>query len=410
MNNFIKMIRFPVAVICCILLSNCYGSDEYKQYMPDGEIIYPQKADAVNTYTGKNRIQLEWVIVDPKVTSCKVFYEQSGITGETTVPINAGSGFEDDTIRVIIPDLEETTYAFRIISFDDYGNASIPVETEESAYGDMYESSLLNRTIRSYTYNENEGLNLTWYAADETEIGITIEYTDVNGANQTMIVSNTETSTAIPDFKISEPIHYRTMHKPTPTSIDIFYAQPVVERIPYWANITADLLKNTEFPFNTGDMIYGNRYYTAVDWKYNDAGIANGNVDTQRGGTLVIIAYSSFAVGTITNGKLYQSVELESGTYRFDVQVNETSNPMGQAYIVAALGDDLPNTNRVTQDALAYVVPPVGIATGDVRTFSLEFDLSEKSVVSLGFVVTFEPPAGTIHQIHFRKVELWERR
>jgi len=202
------------------------------------------------------------------------------------------------------------------------------------------------------------------------------------------------------------------MHKPVPFAIDTFYARTVEERIPYYVNITADKLKNVDFPFITGDMVYNNRYYKAVDWIVNDAGLANGNVDNLRGNTLVMIAtnISPWPVAEIVNGKLYQTVELEAGTYRFDAFVNETSNPMGQAYIVVALGNDLPNTNLVEQEALAFASPPPGIATGAVRTFSLEFVLSEKNHVSLGFVVTFEPPSGSLQQIHFRQFELWEKR
>ena len=109
MKNKLKW--YPVIVILCIICVHCTKYDEYKKYMPDGEIIYPQKADAVKTYPGRNRVQLEWVIVDPKVTSCKVFYEQDGIQGEIPVPMNSDN-FENN-ISIIIPNLEETDYTFK---------------------------------------------------------------------------------------------------------------------------------------------------------------------------------------------------------------------------------------------------------------------------------------------------------
>lgn len=412
MNSIDKKIKgyYMVMLVCCILFSNCTQSDDYKKYMPDGEKIYPQKADSVKTFPGKNRIQLEWTIIDPKVTSCKVIYEQNGIQSETTVPVNTAGNYNNDTIRIIIPGLEETVYTFKIISYDDFGHTSIPVEAEETAYGEVYEQSLLNRTLKSYSFDELKGLTLEWYAAEATEIGIRLAYTDLQGVNRTMFIPNTEISTSIPDYKISEPLYYSAMYKPKPAAIDTFYTQTAEQRIPYWVNLTPDRLKNTEFPFIRGDMVSQNRYYKAVDWNYNDAGLANGNVDNNLGGTLVIIAYSTWGVGTIKDGKLFQTVELDAGTYRYDVTVAETSNPMGPAYIAVALGNELPNTEKVESEALAFVRPPTGIPRGSSQLYSLEFDLSEKCFVSLGFVVTFEPPAGTIHQVHFRKVELWEKR
>ena len=223
MKNIIKW--YPVIVILSITCTYCTKSDEYKKYMPDGEIIYPQKADSVKTFPGRNRIQLEWVIIDPKVTSCKIIYEQAGIQGSTTVPVH-GSGYENDTIRVIIPDMEEANYRFKIVSYDDFGHTSIPVETEEQAYGEMYENSLLNRMLQSTSLDEDENLlQLEWYEAEATETGIKIDYTDVDGNNRTITVAASETSTTIPDFKITEPIYYSTMYRPVPSAIDIFYAK-----------------------------------------------------------------------------------------------------------------------------------------------------------------------------------------
>src|SRR5690606_32616875 len=122
MNTRIKIKWYHTIAVCCILFAHCTPYDEYKNFMPNGEIIYPQKAASVKTYPGKNRIQLEWVISDPKVTHCKVLYEQGGIQNETTVQKN----MDNDTTRVVISNLEETLCKFKIISYDDFGHASIP--------------------------------------------------------------------------------------------------------------------------------------------------------------------------------------------------------------------------------------------------------------------------------------------
>jgi len=372
--------------------------------MPDGEIIYPQKVNSLKTYPGKNRIQLEWVIVDPKVTSCQVFYEQAGVQGSTTVPVRANGDFSNDTIRVTIPNLEETTYKFKIISHDDFGHTSISVETEEQAYGSMYERSLLNRSLKSAAIDENEHLQIEWFDADDNETGVNIMYTDIDGNSRTMKVEPSETATSITDLKSGTPVFYNAMYKPVPSAIDTFYAQ--IANIPYFANITADVLKNTAMPFtNTGIQVVAGAY-NVTDWIINAAAAGNGTSMEARGYVLSLWAWSGSSPSpTLDNGKVYQTIELEAGAYRFDATIYETRQN-NNGYLVVALGNDLPDTNDVPQNSLGYVRVPDGIAVGARPTISAEFTVSAKSTVSLGIVATFPSNA----MMHFTKVELWKQQ
>ena len=214
---------FPAILVFMIVLVNCTKSDEYKKYAPDGEILYLQRAYSVKTYPGKNRVQLEWVLVDPKVTSCKVFYEQGGIQGDITVTLPTYNNRENDTIRIMISDLVEAFYSFKIISYDDLGHASIPVEAEEQVYGEEYEKSLLNSIAKNTTYNSAENsLTIEWGTSVATVIGVNLTYTDINGDNQSLLIDPSESITTIQDFKLGEPLLCSAMHKPVPESIDIF--------------------------------------------------------------------------------------------------------------------------------------------------------------------------------------------
>lgn len=223
MNNKNKIRWYPVIAILCIVCVHCTEFDEYKKYMPDGEIIYPQKPGSVVTYPGRNRIQLEWVITDPNVTSCKIVYKQTDIQKDTTVVIPARGADSNDTIRVNIPGLEEITYSFGIVSYDDFGHVSIPVEGEEEVYGEIYESSLMNRLVKGYAYDKTTGLKLDWYDANKTEIGTELYYTDINGNNRMILVAGSETSTTIPDYKYGEPLYNISLYKPVSSAIDTFY-------------------------------------------------------------------------------------------------------------------------------------------------------------------------------------------
>ncbi|WP_298652184.1 DUF4998 domain-containing protein [uncultured Proteiniphilum sp.] len=385
--------------------------DEYKKYIPDGETIYPQKADSLKAYPGKNRIMLEWQIIDPKVDVCKVFWYQDSEVKSVDVPINSNSEYVNDTTQVIIDDLEESNYIFTIVSFDKMGNTSIPVEIEETSYGQMYEASLVNRVIRSKEFLPETGLTIEWYRADETEINVELSYTNLSKEQKTVIVSNESTSSSLPDFNVEYPFFYTTSYKPDSMAIDTFYTAIQEERVAYYADITHIFLQNTGDPFQLGDMVHDNRFYAAPGWKTNAAGGTNGNIDILKNSpnhVLTLWAWSGYSpISGFENGKLYQTVELEAGTYRFDALVHGISSSLNKAYVIAAVGEDLPDISDISS-ALASAVVPNDIKEADANkpTLSVEFILTEKSKVSLGFVANI----GHAQETLYKKVKLWEKR
>lgn len=214
---------FLVAPLLCLTLFNCSKYDDYKKYILDGEKVYLQKADSLKAYPGKNKVQLEWILVDPKVTLTKVFYEQAGIKKEVALQIPEYDNRESDTMRIIIPDLEEASYLFQIVSYDNYGNTSIPVEIEEQVFGENYEQSLLNCPVvgTDFDFQKSE-LKIEWGTIEASVVGVELEYTDTQGFRQILFIDPTGGATIISDFRLGEPLLCRTMHKPVPYSIDTF--------------------------------------------------------------------------------------------------------------------------------------------------------------------------------------------
>ena len=186
-----------------------------------------------------------------------------------------------------------------------------------------------------------------------------------------------------------------------------------------WNNITADVLKNTEEPFRRGtDLVVhlgGTRYiYQIEDWTVNAAQAVHGTVVDNGIDVRNIISLRTINgqsnPETITNGKMYQTVELEAGTYRFDVHTHYfDKGAMFNVYSAAALGNDLPDTNAVSNAlGFANLKHPDELNQSGYYTYpviSFEFFVSEKSEVSLGFVVTVNHAV-----IYIWKVELWAYR
>ena len=167
-------------------------------------------------------------------------------------------------------------------------------------------------------------------------------------------------------------------------------------------NITNLVLKNTESPFAiTGEQI--GDCWLAADWTGNQAATQTGNVrlGANSWDPQYDLGFNGWW-GHVTNAKLYQTVELEAGTYRYEVTgVLGNGDGSFKYYITAALGDDLPDVDNVEQDALGFALLPENIDRG--TPYSFEFVLSQKSTVSLGFAVTYGAA-----QAYFSKVELWK--
>jgi hypothetical protein len=396
-----RIVYTMIVVLYLAGMFACTQWDEYKKYI-DEERIYPQKPDSLKTYPGKNRILLEWTIADPKVSFCKILYSQEGMQDSLIVSVNAEHNYANDTVRVIIDNLIESNCIFKVISYDDLGHSSLAVEAEEMVYGENYEKSLLNRTLRSKLV-DNDGLHLQWYpTADDAELGIELNYKDDSGNLKTVFVPDSVTSNTIAGFNVNYPFTYRTKYLPAPTAIDTFYSSSHEDRITF-----ASELVNTERPFQVTDRgwWFQGRFGDAYGWTVNAAAAANGTVDNYYtvGSALVLWSWAGYSpVSGITNGKIYQIVQLPAGTYSFEVTLlytTATTNSLKQ-YIAVYKGIALPDVGLVETEGLSWTSIGTGLADGTVLTCN--FTLDEPSVISLGIVGSI---AGQ-QELRFKKFEL----
>lgn len=369
--------------LCLIFISACDKWDDYKKYI-DEDKIYPQKPDSLITRPGKNRIQLEWTMSDPKVTSYKILYSQEGKMDSITVPVNGGHSYANDTIKVIIDNLIESNCIFYVKSYDGLGNSSLTTETEEMVYGENYERTLLNRTLINKAF-DNDGLHLRWYpATDDTEIGVEITYTDNFENLKTVFIADSIVSNTISDFNVNYPFSYRTKYLPTPTAIDTFNSSLDEDQITF-----ASELVNAESPFQITDRgwWFDNRFGDIYGWTANQAAAQNGTVDNAAQYALVFWSWPGYSPSAgITNGKIYQTLQLSAGTYSFVITVQYTSilyNSFKQ-YIAANKGVALPDVNFVETDALSWTLIGPGLGNGSI--LKCDFKLDDPSIVTIGIV------------------------
>jgi hypothetical protein len=206
--------------------SSCKSqTDIYEEYVVPNGLIYPGPALKPVAKPGDGRIEISWNRgTDPRVEKARIYWNNYTDSVEFAVAADV------DIVSRMIEPIAENTYSFIIRTYDGEGNVSIPVEVMGAVYGNEYRDRLTNRVLKSPLYDGLD-LVLSWSAADKTEAGVVLNWTDTDGNSQTRMIAPSETETILPDFDYSEPLSYRTAYLPDSMAIDLFYAPTVVTTI-----------------------------------------------------------------------------------------------------------------------------------------------------------------------------------
>lgn len=207
-----------------LILTACGRSDkDYKDFAPEGEIVYPGKVDSIKVYPGNNRVKLTWLLkTDSRITKCRVYWNRRADSLE--VPVTRTNGV--DTISVLLTNITEGPYSFDVYSYNAKGNVSIKNTATGDVYGAFYTSNLVNRLLKKAVYGAGK-TRLEWSFADARSSSLQLRYKDLLGVEQTLLVPSTENITTIPAYVLNNELEYQTLYLPVPNAIDIFAAATV---------------------------------------------------------------------------------------------------------------------------------------------------------------------------------------
>lgn len=385
-------------IILLVIVISCSKMDAFKEkYMKDGSITYAGKMDSVEILSGRNRVAVTGLFVsDPNIVKYRVFW--NGGQDSVEVPVVRTTGV--DTAWVIIPGLEEGTQSFEITTYDKLGNRSVPVSATGNVYGDLYQSSLVNRGVEDASMQDDGSALINWadVNSDAGVLNMEIKYTDSNGTVHDTLVASIASgqSTTLPKYKLGSPFSYKTAYIPMPTAIDTFYADFQTHSVK--ADVTKLYLSNTGPGFQRAS--YDGRWGTlAAPWienaaaKNKDGGTNGGYTSDSRWGYSGQLNWETWGNTPVTDGKIYQptSVPLPAGNYTVTFQYYSEIQTNSSVYCIAAAGaGGIPSLSGLS-DALGYTLLYNGAAVGttspnleEVRSFS--FTLSSPQVVSIGFL------------------------
>lgn len=172
----------------------------------------------------------------------------------------------------------------------------------------------------------------------------------------------------------------------------------------------APYLKNASVPFRLATQ--GSRWGTPADWIHNDAAMShtdNGPQGAYDGNSATWDLESGWGQPDILNGKVYQVLFLEPGTYTYTINIFATNyqgtrGTADQGYFVVAEGNTLPDVVDVEEAEETLVFERVDSENGNVST--LTFTITEPTEVAIGAETTNDEGAGRYLQVEsFRLVK-----
>ncbi|MBE8721993.1 DUF4998 domain-containing protein [Sphingobacterium pedocola] len=388
-----------LAILVVIFLSGCRKMDStYEQYVERGGRIYTAKPSNVTVQGGLNRIKISWPRgVDPNIVKARISWNTNADFADIAIVPSL------DTISHTIDNLTEDNYSFVIVTYDQDGNSSVPLEIFGNTYGNRYQARLLDRPILTAAQMRNGTMFIAWGQADTVSGAFASEIKYVNLLGDT-VLKRTDfllDTTIFQDYKKETSIFYRTLFLPTANALDTFYTsfveQAVAEFVPpKKVDLSSRYLKNFKIPFQRSSYD-GARWGTLSDWTTNAAVRNQGPAGNKiYGGYDNINNSASFGFQkwgngdpTIVNGKVYQTVILPAGDYEViwttEGNSGAANRGTGERYLVAAAGNVLPDVANLNS-ALGHISFVTGVDRFNVK---IEFTLEEETEVSIGILINF---------------------
>ncbi|RZK53188.1 MAG: DUF5013 domain-containing protein [Pedobacter sp.] len=405
MKNNIKKLNKQVIIAGLALffvgiLASCAKMDDYKNFVEGGEISYTGKLDSVRINSGRYRVVLNGLfLADPKVKKCVVYWNNKA--DSIVIPVTRTANV--DTLKLSITNITEGVQNFIIYTYDDKGSKSIPVYKTGRVYGDRYQATLSNRGINGAFTSETNVTTIEWGGMDRVSGVFATEliYTDNSNVEKKVRVPIDVTNYTVPNFKEKGTIRYRTLFLPDTMSVDTFYTEYTSMYIPKFSkvDVTATYLKNVG-PGIVASSMSGTRWGILRDW-VTSASVKNasgtvGGFENKSGG--VISFEAGWGLPNVTDGKIYQTITLPEGNYRFEIVMTDF-NTGGSRYLAVADGTTLPNVANITSQSIAF---------SNLESKMLNFTLDASKQVSLGFAATLTGTGSTGMYAKIPSVKLYK--
>lgn len=211
--NYLSLLLIAVMVQSCETMT-----DNYQQYIKDGETIYLAKADSVTSNPGNNRVLINCILKNAyNVNKVWVYWNDR----HDSTSFDYAQTADIDTLKMMITGLEEKSYIFDIYTKNIDGNSSIKVTTFASSYGERYRLTLNPKVVSGFSC-DTVNATMSWLSSDETELQTQVRYTNISGIEKTLTLITDSLKIKLEEFSDLGTISYRSYYKPEVACIDSF--------------------------------------------------------------------------------------------------------------------------------------------------------------------------------------------
>lgn len=164
MNTGKTYLNILLTVGVAVALSSCGGQDEiYKEWVKKGGYDYPAKAINLSSVIGYKSVIINWEKpMDPAVRTAALFWDN--YAGSKSIDY---ADYPDGKVSMSVDDLEDRSYTFDIVNYDDAGNRSLAAEITVSPYGEGWMVSRSERTVTSARMDGRDAKIVMSKATDE---------------------------------------------------------------------------------------------------------------------------------------------------------------------------------------------------------------------------------------------------
>jgi hypothetical protein len=223
MKNSYQM-KLVLGVMLAIVLSCTKDDLAFKDYLKEGEKVYPGRVSKIETKPGNLRTGI-WFTPssDPSIAKYVLYWNNNA----DSLVVPATTQNTTTQVKIVIPNLQEYTYTFKLYSYDAQGRRSVPTDVPNvRVYGPLYQGALLNRPYNAtepYTLNQSTGaLTLNFNAPDTINVGTVIRYTNTNNAVAEKNLAATDNSITLTDYKPGTEVLYKSSYIPAAGALDVF--------------------------------------------------------------------------------------------------------------------------------------------------------------------------------------------
>ena len=221
-----KKINILIAFIlgAAFIFNSCEKmEDVHKDFLQDGDIIYAPKPLIIQSFAGKNRIKLKYYLVNAvNVNKCIIEWEE----GNESQTVDITPNLPLDSIELMINNLEEKSYIFKVYTLDDKGNRSVKEQITGSAYDAKYQASISNRALLGIEGGGTiDSLIVSWATASKGLTKVEMTYNNMEGEPITKEVSAEENEVIIRGWESQGSMSYKSFYVPEEGAIDTFMTE-----------------------------------------------------------------------------------------------------------------------------------------------------------------------------------------